>query len=174
MLDRGLGWEYSGQHQLRRVCRVFRPPDVSYLSKKENVMSKYDNASLSDLTRQLTRIKGKEHALKLDKLEVETELLIRFGKLSNEGTAHLYTENGKEDITATSKLNYSLDADAFATRNKKLLPINVAPITTKISLDMTAYRLLEKINPEAFEAMQKFVTTKPAKTSVSFKDVKKK
>lgn len=134
----------------------------------------YRNNTLQQLVGALSKLKLRIQTQNAIKDELENEIRFRFGELPAEGTVHLYTEDGKQDITATCKLNYTLDAEAYWDRDKKVLPKNIAPIITKISLDMAAYRLLEKINPEAFAAMQVFVTTKPAKTSISFKDVKKK
>jgi uncharacterized protein YwgA len=130
--------------------------------------------SLQLLVAKLTKIKLKISKLNAEKAIIDNDIALHFKNLPDEGTTHLFTEDGKQDISATTKLNYSLDTEAYNARDKQLLPKNVAPVVEKFSLDLKAYRLLEKINPEAYAEAQKFVTTKPVKTSISVKDVKKK
>jgi len=81
------------------------------------------------------------------------------------------TEVGGYKLTVTGKLTYSCEdpkamAEVCAAAG---WPASMIPVKTSVTLDATGAKWLRANEPQAWETLARFVTVKPAKTSIAVK-----
>lgn len=113
------------------------------------------NDRLNSLAAQLVHLRKAESDAREARIRCE-ELIIETQDLGESERRTIKTSNGLK-LTLQSGLSYSIDPD---------FP---GPIKRKVTqeLDVKAYERIRETNPELFADLQKFVTVRPRKTSVT-------
>jgi hypothetical protein len=73
-------------------------------------------------------------------------------------------------VTVTRKFNRTLDLDKYD-QEKTTIPPDLDPVWLKPTLDLKKLRSIEEANPELYKKCCAFIESKPAKTSVTVKEV---
>ena len=110
------------------------------------------------LCREYILAKAKEKAAKEQRLEIESKLVEVFEPSKDEGTETKAIDGFK--VSVTSKLNRSLDIDAYHSLN---IPGNMAFVDFKPQINLKNLRMLERLDPAM---VAKCITTKPGKPSI--------
>lgn len=121
---------------------------------------------LNQLIDELKSAKQAETAANLQRLEIEKEIVKRFPCCTLEGI------EGDKDmgLTITYKVTRKVDTEALQT-NWMSLPGNAQKaFRWKADVDTKQYRAIQDLDPAAFSQIAAFVTTTPAKPSITLKD----
>ena len=115
------------------------------------------DAIIDELLAELAFAKTNESKAKEKRIEVEEKILAQFEL----GEKERKTIKGSNGLTATleTKLSYKLESG---------FPAEM-PTRMKTELDKTKYEKIRESDPELFSKLSEFVTTKPAKASVTLK-----
>ena len=97
------------------------------------------------------------------RVEIEQQIIQLIGFVKLEGSQSVKNKDFK--ISLTGKLDRKLDVAAYMLIESQL-PENMRPVKTKIDLDITGLKCMEKNEPELAKLVANCVTTKPAKISV--------
>lgn len=122
--------------------------------------------SLESLAIELFHAKKAEDAAK--KLRIQAEEAIA-ALVQTGDNASKTVEAGDLKVVVKRKLNYTADLDAIKSLNIPALLMPVVQVPASVEFDEKAYEQLRENHPETFSAIAKFVTTKPAKVSVTLK-----
>lgn len=120
--------------------------------------------TLSELWLVQKRLEDEARAMRLD-LEAQ---IVELMPGPEEGTTR--TDDDDLKIIVTRKYTYSVDEDAYDEALYELPSGATDPVRWVPKLDLKAYRLIEKTNPDIFRICQKFVSVKPAKPSVQIEE----
>lgn len=120
--------------------------------------------ALDDLAIRWSRAKAAEQAANKDRLAVEAEIAKLVG-VAEEGTTNAETEAFK--IKTVGKLTRSLDSDALQTDWEALPEAIQKCFSWDAKLDTKAFRALESMRDDLIPTISKYITTKPAKASIS-------
>ena len=120
--------------------------------------------ALDDLAIRWSRAKAAEQAANKERIAVEAEIAQLVG-VAEEGTTNAETANFK--LKTVGKLTRSLDSDALQTDWESLPDAVQKCFGWEAKLDTKAYRALESMRGDLIPAISKYITTKPAKASVS-------
>jgi hypothetical protein len=109
--------------------------------------------------------KAAEDAAKQDRLAIEAKMVALFAKpASGEGT------HNDEEFSITWKLNRTVDTDKLTAAYDQL-PINAQrAFRWKAEVELKNLRALSELDPVAYSAAAQFITSKPAKPSITLKD----
>lgn len=120
--------------------------------------------ALDDLAIRWSRAKAAEQAANKERLAVEAEIAKLVG-VAEEGTTNAETEAFK--IKTVGKLTRSLDSDALQTDWEALPDAIQKCFSWDAKLDTKAFRALESMRDDLIPTISKYITTKPAKASIS-------
>lgn len=120
--------------------------------------------ALDDLAIRWSRAKAAEQAANKERLAVEAEIAKLVG-VAEEGTTNAETEAFK--IKTVGKLTRSLDSDALQTDWEALPEAIQKCFSWDAKLDTKAFRALESMRDDLIPTISKYITTKPAKASIS-------
>lgn len=123
-------------------------------------------AELAVLKTALIKAKAAENAAKEHRLEIEEAILAHFPKDKQEGSV----TNADFGISVAYKLTRTVDTDALQSAWEKLSANSQKAFKWKADLDLKQYRAIQDLDPASFDQLAVFVTTKPAKPSVSIKE----
>lgn len=116
-----------------------------------------------ELCREYILARNTEKAAKEYRLSLEKKLVEAFGASKDEGTETKATDGFK--VSVTSKLNRSLDVDAYRALD---LPGNMAFVDFKPQINLKNLRVAERIYPGL---VAKCITTKPGKPVIKIEEV---
>ena len=123
-------------------------------------------ASLAVLKTALIEAKLAEDAAKRQRIEVEEAILTHFPQRTLEDT-----QTDKDfGITVSYKVTRTVDTDALKDAWDTLNTNQQKAFKWKADLDLKTFRAIQDLEPVLFEKVLQFVTTKPAKPSVTLKD----
>lgn len=123
--------------------------------------------ALDDLAIRWSRAKAAEQAANKERLAVEAEIAKLVG-VAEEGTTNAETEAFK--IKTVGKLTRSLDSDALQTDWEALPEAIQKCFSWDAKLDTKAFRALESMRDDLIPTISKYITTKPAKASISVEE----
>ena len=118
---------------------------------------------MKELCKKLMEAKAVEAAAKEERLKIEAELISAFDPTKLEGTETKATTGFK--VSVTSKLNRTLDIDAYQAMN---LPENMQFVDFKPAINLKNLRMIERLDPGL---SAQCVTVKPAKPSIKIEEV---
>ena len=110
--------------------------------------------------------KRNEETAKAMRLEVEEMLLSHFPTDKLEGSV-TDADNG---ITVTYKLTRTVDTEAVQSAWDALTANAQKAFKWKADLDLKQFRAIKDLDPQSYDQLSKFVTSNPAKPSISIKD----
>ena len=121
--------------------------------------------TITELTAALKVAKAVEDAAKQDRLAIEAKMVALFAKpVSGEGT------HNDEEFSITWKLNRTVDTDKLSAAYDQL-PVNAQrAFRWKANVELKNLRALSELDPVAYSAAAQFITSKPAKPSITLKD----
>lgn len=120
---------------------------------------------LSVLVAALRHAKADESAANLRRLELESQIIARFPvPHGGEGTVK------DEEFSIAFKVTRTVDTEALQSAWPTLSDNSQKAFAWKAVLDTKKYRAVQEMDAKAFAQLANFVTTKPAKTSVTLKD----
>ena len=121
--------------------------------------------TITELTAALKVAKVAEDAAKQDRLAIEAKMVALFVKpASGEGT------HNDEELSITWKLNLTVDTDKLSAAFDQL-PVNAQrAFRWKAEVELKNLRALSELDPVAYSAAAQFITSKPAKPSITLKD----
>ncbi len=120
--------------------------------------------ALDDLAIRWSRAKAAEQAANKERLAIEAEIAQLVG-VAEEGTTNAETAAFK--IKTVGKLTRSLDSDALQTDWEALPEAIQKCFSWDAKLDTKAFRALESMRDDLIPTISKYITTKPAKASIS-------
>ena len=120
--------------------------------------------ALDDLAIRWSRAKAAEQAANKERLAVEAEIAKLVG-VAEEGTTTAETAAFK--IKTVGKLTRSLNSDALQTDWEALPEAIQKCFSWDAKLDTKAFRALESMRDDLIPTISKYITTKPAKASIS-------
>lgn len=120
--------------------------------------------ALEDAAIRWSRAKAAEQSANKERLAIEAEIARMVG-VAEEGTTNAETANFK--IKTVGKLTRSLDSDALQADWENLPDAIQKCFNWDAKLDTKALRALESMRDDLIPAISKYITTKPAKASIS-------
>lgn len=120
-------------------------------------------ADVDDLLGNLAKAKRDEEVAKKFRLKCEDDLLALVADKPDKGRVKL---GDQIKATIEFKLGYKADVDGIRSLSG---PIPVKLVPQSWEFDAKAYEALRESDPKLFEAVSKFVETKPAKPSFELK-----
>lgn len=124
------------------------------------------SADINSLKAMWLTFKKLEESAKEDRLGVEAQILAHFPTDKTEGSV----TDADAGVTVSYKLTRSVDTDAVQANWDKLTVNAQKAFKWKADLDMKAYRAVQDLDPMSFAQIAAFVTSKPAKPSISVKE----
>ena len=124
-----------------------------------------DNIDLNALKGMWLAHKRTEEDAKAMRLEVETAILSHFPNDKLEGSV----SNADFGITVGYKLTRSVDSEGVQNAWNDLSANAQKAFKVKFDLDLKNYHAVQDLDHTAYAEIAKFVTSKPAKPSVSIK-----
>ena len=124
-----------------------------------------DNIDLNVLKSMWLKYKHDEEEAKALRLEIETAILTEFPTDKTEGSV----TNGDYGITVTYKLTRTVDSEGVQNAWEDLSANAQKAFKVKFDIDLKQYRAVQDLDHTAFSELSKFVTSKPAKPSISIK-----
>ena len=120
---------------------------------------------ISELTAALRAAKAAEEKAKTERLDIEDKILALFSKpVSGEGT------HNDEDFSIVWKLNRTVDTDKLSAAYESLPANAQRAFRWKAEVELKNLRALADLDPVSYAATAEFITSKPAKTSITLKD----
>ena len=121
--------------------------------------------TITELTAALKAAKAAEEKAKADRLDIEDQMVALFAKpVTGEGT------HNDEEFSITWKLNRTVDTDKLSAAYETL-PVNVQrAFRWKAEVELKNLRALTELDPTSYLAAAEFITSKPAKPSITLKD----
>ncbi len=122
---------------------------------------------IESLLDAIKQAKSNEDKAKADRLQYESQL---FTILENqrrnviEGTVKL-----EEGATITYKMTRTVDTEALTNNYESLSNHAKQVVKWKADLDLKAYRSMQEFDSASFQQLAQYVTTKPAKPSITIK-----
>jgi hypothetical protein len=129
---------------------------------------KTSQSAFERAARQVLEFKAIEDDAKARRIEAE-EILVRMVEGKTEGTVH--EEDGNLKVTVTFKVTRTVDAAKVTEDWNKIPELVKDAFTWKPDLVIKHMRALETANVDAYAVLAQYITTKPAKPSVSIKEV---
>lgn len=126
-------------------------------------MNASTNLSLAELGDLWLNLKSEENRAAAARREVE-ELIVALMPKRDEGSVSEEALDIK--VTATWKMNRTVDAASLKAKWNDLPEIVRDAFTWKPELVLKQYRAIEAANPAAYAALAAFVTTTPAKPAL--------
>ena len=121
--------------------------------------------TITELTAALKVAKAVEDAAKQDRLAIEAKMVALFAKpASGEGT------HNDEEFSITWKLNRTVDTDKLSAAFDQLSVNAQRAFRWKAEVELKNLRALSELDPVAYSAAAQFITSKPAKPSITLKD----
>ncbi len=120
--------------------------------------------ALDDAAIRWSRAKAAEQAANKERLAIEAEITQLVG-VAEEGTTTAETAAFK--IKTVGKLTRSLDSDALQTDWEALPEAIQKCFSWDAKLDTKAFRALESMRDDLIPTISKYITTKPAKASIT-------
>jgi hypothetical protein len=124
-----------------------------------------DNIDLNALKGMWLAHKREEDNAKAMRLEVETAILSNFPTDKTEGSV----TNADFGITVAYKLTRSVDSEGIQNIWNDLSANAQKAFKVKFDIDLKQFRAIQDLDPEAFAELAPFVTSKPAKPSITIK-----
>lgn len=123
------------------------------------------NTPLPVLVAALRHAKAEEQAANTRRLDLESQIIARFAvPEGGEGTVK------EEEFTLTYKVTRKVDTEALQASWSKLGTNTQKAFRWSADVDLKALRALSDMDPDNAFIAQGFITTKPAKTSLTLKD----
>lgn len=122
---------------------------------------------LSKLTEFLFRAKASEANAKEYRIELEEKIA---SLLQGPSEGSVSDKDYHYKVTVTRKFLRTLDLEKYD-QEKTTIPPDLDPVWLKPTLDLKKLRSIEDANPELYKKCCTFIETKPAKTSVTVKEV---
>ena len=120
---------------------------------------------ISELATALRAAKAAEEKAKTHRLEIEDKMLALFSKpVSGEGT------HNDEDFSIVWKLNRTVDSDKLSAAFETLPANAQRAFRWKAEVELKSLRALSELDPVSYSAAAEFITSKPAKPSITLKD----
>ena len=120
---------------------------------------------ISELATALRAAKAAEEKAKAHRLEIEDKMLALFSKpVSGEGT------HNDEDFSIVWKLNRTVDSDKLSAAYETLPANAQRAFRWKAEVELKSLRALSELDPVSYSAAAEFITSKPAKPSITLKD----
>lgn len=123
-------------------------------------------AELAVLKTALIQAKAAETAAKNARLEIEDAILAHFPSDKLEGSV----TNADFGISVTYKLTRTVDTDALQAGWETLSANAQKAFKWKADIDLKQFRAIQELDQASYDQLVAFVTTKPAKPSVSIKE----
>ncbi len=124
-----------------------------------------DNIDLNALKGMWVSHKRAEEEAKAMRLEVETAILAHFPTDKLEGSI----TNADFGITVGYKLTRTVDSDGVQNAWNDLSANAQKAFKVKFDIDLKSFRAVQDLDHAAYAEIAKFVTSKPAKPSISVK-----
>jgi len=131
--------------------------------RRKEIMN--SSADLHSLKAMWTTFKKLEDAAKNDRLNIEAAILAHFPTDKTEGSV----TDADAGVTVSYKVTRTVDTEAVQTAWDSLTVNAQKAFKWKADLDLKAFRAVQDMDPQSFTQISAFVTTKPAKPSVSVK-----
>lgn len=125
--------------------------------------------TVDELAVLLQRAKDKENDARLVRLDIEAQILELVG-VDAEGTKTV--KGDQYQLSTTGKVNRTIDQRKLSDLKSKIpTPLFKRLISYTPKLNLKEYRFIEANEPDYFALIAPAVTSKPAKPSVSIKEV---
>lgn len=121
--------------------------------------------TLTELRAAWLACKQAEHQANANRLEIEQQILALM-PTKDEGTV----TDKDAGITVSYSVTRSVDSDAVMKAWASLPPGAQTAIKFKASLDTRAWRVIEEHDPAARAALGQYITSKPAKPTITIKE----
>lgn len=125
-----------------------------------------DNIDLNALKSIWLASKAAEDSAKAIKLEAESAILAHFPTDKTEGSV----TNADFGITVAYKLTRTVDSEGVQNAWNDLSANAQKAFKVKFDIDLKQYRAIQDLDQTAYAELAKFVTSKPAKPSISIKE----
>lgn len=122
---------------------------------------------LEHLICQLRAFKETENLAKQNRIKVEEQIA---SLLQGPPEGSVSDKDDHYKVTVKRSFNRTLDLDKYD-EEKTTIPPDLDPVIMVPKLDMTKLRAIQKGNPELYKRCCLFIESKPAKVSVSVKEV---
>ena len=122
-------------------------------------------STLDELKAAWLDAKKAEAQANATRLAIEAAILTHFMP-TDEGTV----SDKDSDVSVAYKVTRSVDTEALRAGWSSLSPETQAAFKWSASVDTKTLKAFQLANPEAYKAVARFVTTKPAKPSISIKE----
>ena len=122
-------------------------------------------STLDELKDAWLAAKKSEAQANASRLDIEAAILTHFTH-RDEGTV----SDMDTGVSVAYKLTRSVDTEALRAGWDSLSPETQAAFKWSASVDTKTLKAFQLANPEAYKAVARFVTTKPAKPSISIKE----
>lgn len=120
---------------------------------------------IANLIAELRKAKALEEKAKNDRLDVENKILALYAKpVSNEGT------HNDEEFSITWKLTRAVDTEKLSAVFDQLGANVQKAFRWKPEVDLKQLRSLQELDEPSYIKAAEFITSKPAKPSVTLKD----
>lgn len=113
---------------------------------------------------ELRAAKRVEEISKNHRNDIESQIVAMFPTPHGEATVK------QDDLTIAYKTTRSVDTDGLQAAWLGLSANSQKAFTWKASLDLKNFRAVQELDPIAFNELAAFVTSKPAKPSITLKD----
>lgn len=124
-----------------------------------------DNIDLNVLKSMWLKYKRDEETAKAMRLEIEEGILSAFPTDKTEGSI----TNADFGITVAYKLTRTVDSEGVQNAWNDLSANAQKAFKVKFDIDLKQYRAVQDLDHTAFAELSKFVTSKPAKPSITIK-----
>ena len=128
---------------------------------------KTSQSAFERAARQVVEFKAIEDDAKARRVEAE-EILVKMVEGKTEGTVH--EEDGGVKVTFTFKVTRTVDAAKVQQDWNQIPELVKDAFVWKPDLVLKHMRALETANADAYAVLAQYITTKPAKPSVSIKE----
>ena len=126
-----------------------------------------DNIDINALKSIWLSAKAAEDSAKAMRLDAENAILAHFPSDKAEGSI----TDADHGITVSYKLTRAVDSEGVQQIWNDLSANAQKAFKVKFDLDLKQYRAIQDLDPKSFTELAKFVTSKPAKPSISMKEV---
>lgn len=125
-----------------------------------------NNTDLNHLRAMWLTFKKLEDSAKNDRLGIEQAILAHFPTDKTEGSI----TNADFGITVSYKLTRTVDSEGIQNAWSDLTANAQKALKVKFDIDLKQFRAVQDLDPQSFAQLAAFVTSKPAKPSISIKE----
>lgn len=125
------------------------------------------NLSNEELATAWQAAKLDEERANKKRIEIESEIVSRFG-FKEEGAETHWLDDGRK-VEISGKLTYKADDMEVFVKCCEQIPADLRPIKTETKIDETGAKWLRANRPDLWDAIARAITVKPAKTAVKIK-----